>query len=197
MAEEKKDWELNPQYYQTNEDGSFVYKKDGTPRKKGGRPKGQPSRGYNYHSSQKAKIAARRSVRNNEKELEKLTRKVNSKKQTLTKKKNAFKKLDAKEKIREKLREALRARLGASGLDDLEFNLGSVTSIDIHPAGWDKTYALKHYTNRTVWFVGDMCQPGGNDHSLRQALAPEGRAFATTGPIETAKIVKENILPHL
>ena len=95
MAEEKKDWELNPQNYLTDEDGSFVLKKDGTPRKKGGRPKGQPSRGYNYHSSQKAKIAARRSVRNNEKELESLTRKVQSKKQSLAKKKNAFKKLDA------------------------------------------------------------------------------------------------------
>ena len=95
MAEEKKDWDLNPQNYLTDEDGSFVLKKDGTPRKKGGRPKGQPSRGYNYHSSQKAKIAARRSVRNNEKELEKLTRQVHSKKQTLAKKKTAFKKLDA------------------------------------------------------------------------------------------------------
>ena len=95
MAEEQKDWELNPQNYQTNEDGSFLLKKDGTPRKKGGRPKGKPSRGYNYHSSQKAKIAARRSVRNNEKELEKLTRQVHSKKQTLAKKKTAFKKLDA------------------------------------------------------------------------------------------------------
>ena len=95
MAEEKKDWELNPQYYQTNEDGSFVYKKDGTPRKKGGRPKGQPSRGYNFHSSQKAKIAARRSVKKNEKELETLTRKVQHKKKTLATKKNAFKKLDA------------------------------------------------------------------------------------------------------
>lgn len=95
MAEEQKDWELNPQNYLTDEEGSFVLKKDGTPRKKGGRPKGQPSRGYNYHSSQKAKIAARRSVRNNEKELEKLTRQVHSKKQTLAKKKKAFKKLDA------------------------------------------------------------------------------------------------------
>ena len=95
MAEEKKDWELNPQNYLTDEDGSFVLKKDGTPRKQGGRPKVQPSRGYNYHSSQKAKIAARRSVRNNEKELEKLTRQVHSKKQTLAKKKTAFKKLDA------------------------------------------------------------------------------------------------------
>ena len=95
MAEEKKDWELNPQNYKTNEDGSFVFKKDGTPSKKGGRPKGQPSRGYNYHSSQKAKISARRSVRNNEKEVEKLTKQINSKKQTLANKKNAFKKLDA------------------------------------------------------------------------------------------------------
>ena len=95
MAEEKKDWELNPENYKTNEDGSFVFKKDGTPSKKGGRPKGQPSRGYNFHSSQKAKIAARRSVKKNEKELETLTRKVQHKKQTLVNKKNAFKKLDA------------------------------------------------------------------------------------------------------
>ena len=95
MAEEKKDWELNPENYKTNEDGSFVFKKDGTPSKKGGRPKGQPSRGYNFHSSQKAKISARRSVRENEKDLEKLNKKVQNKKQTLAKKKNAFKKLDA------------------------------------------------------------------------------------------------------
>ena len=95
MAEEQKDWELNPQNYLTNEDGSFLLKKDGTPRKKGGRPKGQPSRGYNFHSSQKAKIAARRAVKKDEKELEKLNRKVQNKKKTLSTKKNAFKKLDA------------------------------------------------------------------------------------------------------
>ena len=95
MAEEKKDWELNPQNYLTDEDGSFVLKKDGTPRKKGGRPKGQPSRGYNFHSSQKAKIAARRAVKKDEKELEKLNRKVQNKKKPLSTKKNAFKKLDA------------------------------------------------------------------------------------------------------
>ena len=95
MAEEQKDWELNPENYLTDEDGSFLLKKDGTPRKKGGRPKGQPSRGYNFHSANKAKIAARRSVRENEKDLEKLNKKVQNKKQTLAKKKNAFKKLDA------------------------------------------------------------------------------------------------------
>jgi len=95
MAEEQKDWELNPQNYLTNEDGSFLLKKDGTPRKKGGRPKGKPSRGYNFHSSQKAKIAARRAVKKDEKELEKLNRKVQNKKKTLATKKTAFKKLDA------------------------------------------------------------------------------------------------------
>ena len=95
MAEEQKDWELNPQNYLIDEDGSFLLKKDGTPRKKGGRPKGKPSRGYNYHSANKAKISARRSLKKNEKEVEKLTKQIQSKKQTLSKKKNAFKKLDA------------------------------------------------------------------------------------------------------
>ena len=36
---EKNDWDINPQNYVTNEDGSFVLKKDGTPRKKAGRSK--------------------------------------------------------------------------------------------------------------------------------------------------------------
>jgi len=40
MAQDKKDWEVNPQNYLTNPDGSFIIKKDGTPRKKGGRPQG-------------------------------------------------------------------------------------------------------------------------------------------------------------
>ena len=43
------DWELNPLNYLQDSEG-FVLKKDGTPKKKGGRPKGSKSRGYNYHS---------------------------------------------------------------------------------------------------------------------------------------------------
>ena len=58
-----EDWTQNPQDYKTNEDGSFVLKKDGTPRKKGGRQKGSKGRGYNYHSETKVKIKARRNVR--------------------------------------------------------------------------------------------------------------------------------------
>ena len=34
-----KDWEKNPEKYLTNSDGSYILNKDGTPRKKGGRPK--------------------------------------------------------------------------------------------------------------------------------------------------------------
>ena len=34
-----QDWEKNPQNYLTNSDGSYILKKDGTPKKKPGRPK--------------------------------------------------------------------------------------------------------------------------------------------------------------
>ena len=86
MAQEKKDWELNPHNYQTNEDGSFILKVDGTPKKKGGRPKGSKS-GYNYHSKTKAKIAARKSVAAQEKDVKVLNRRLKYKKQSLEKKK--------------------------------------------------------------------------------------------------------------
>ena len=52
------DWDINPSKYLTDSEGNFKLKADGTPRKKGGRPKGSKSRGYNYHSQTKAKIAA-------------------------------------------------------------------------------------------------------------------------------------------
>ena len=39
MAEEQKDWELYPNNYLTDEEGSFVLKKDGTPKRKAGRPR--------------------------------------------------------------------------------------------------------------------------------------------------------------
>ena len=93
MAQEKKDWELNPHNYQTNEDGSFILKVDGTPKKKGGRPKGSKS-GYNYHSKTKAKIAARKSIAAQEKDVKVLNKRLKYKKQSLQKKKEIFKKLD-------------------------------------------------------------------------------------------------------
>ena len=93
MAEEQKDWELNPDNYSKNKDGSFVLKVDGTPKKKAGRRKGTTSQ-YNYHSEQKAKIQARRSVAKDKKEIKNLKQKIDSKKHRLKTKEEVFKKLD-------------------------------------------------------------------------------------------------------
>ena len=89
-----EDWTQNPEDYQTNEDGSFVLKKDGSPRKKTGRPKGSKSRGYNYHSETKAKLKARRSVRTKEKATEKIRQKLVAKRDSLNASKETLNKLD-------------------------------------------------------------------------------------------------------
>jgi len=66
---DKNDWDLNPQNYLQNEDGSFKLKADGTPKKKPGRPKGVKGRGYNYHSKTKAKQEASKTVRAKKKKI--------------------------------------------------------------------------------------------------------------------------------
>jgi len=91
----EEDWIKNPKNYRTNEDGSFMLKKDGiTPRKKGGRQKGSKGRGYNYHSETKAKQAAKRSVRIKEKETEKIRQKLVAKRDSLNASKETLNKLD-------------------------------------------------------------------------------------------------------
>jgi len=66
---DKNDWDINPQNYLQNEDGSFKLKTDGTPKKKPGRPKGAKGRGYNYHSKTKAKQEASKKVRAKKKKI--------------------------------------------------------------------------------------------------------------------------------
>jgi hypothetical protein len=66
---DKNDWDINPQNYLQNEDGSFKLKADGTPKKKPGRPKGSKGRGYNYHSKTKAKQEASKKVRAKKKKI--------------------------------------------------------------------------------------------------------------------------------
>jgi DNA-binding Xre family transcriptional regulator len=89
-----EDWIKNPNNYITDNDGSFVLKKDGTPRKKTGRPKGSKSRGYNFHSETKAKIEARRAIRKKEKSTEKIRLKLNSKRDSLNASKETLDKLE-------------------------------------------------------------------------------------------------------
>ena len=71
MDKEINDWDLNPQNYLQNEDGSFKLKADGTPKKRPGRPKGSKGRGYNYHSKTKAKKEASKRVRTKKKQIAK------------------------------------------------------------------------------------------------------------------------------
>jgi len=77
-----RDWEENPHLYLTDSDGSFILKKDGTPRKKGGRPIGATSN-YQYSNEQKAKNAAKRSVTKKRKAIEKIERQLKSKRKAL------------------------------------------------------------------------------------------------------------------
>jgi len=89
-----EEWEKNPENYLTDEEGNFVLKKDGTPRRKGGRPKGAKGRGYNYHSETKAKIQARRAVRKKEKETERTSIKLSQQREKLKASKETLSKLD-------------------------------------------------------------------------------------------------------
>lgn len=72
--------------------------------------------------------------------------------------------------------------------------LGGSTSVDIYPEGWDKTYVLNHLEDCSkIYFVGDMCMPGGNDFALYDFLESSGNAFKTTGPECTSQIIDKII----
>ena len=91
------DWEENPNAYMRDDNGDFILKKDGTPRKKTGRPKGSSGRGYNYHSETKAKIDARKTVRKKEKRLAQVRTKLENYKRSLDTSKSTLNKLEGTE----------------------------------------------------------------------------------------------------
>ena len=91
-----EDWKENPENYLTDENNNFVLKKDGTPRKKTGRPKGAKGRGYNYHSETKTKLRAKRAVRSKEKSATKLKQRLDAKRNSLNASKETLNKLDKK-----------------------------------------------------------------------------------------------------
>ena len=77
----------------TDSEGNLILKKDGTPRKKGGRPKGSKSN-YAYSSAVQKKQAARRSLTSKRKAVEKLEKKLRSKKQTLRQQETTIRKFE-------------------------------------------------------------------------------------------------------
>ena len=88
------DWELFPEKYVTDANGSFSLKKDGTPRKKSGRAKGSKGKGYNYSSKTKARMQAERSVRDKRRRVEAVESKLRNQKSSLNNSKELLNKLD-------------------------------------------------------------------------------------------------------
>ena len=90
------DWDINPDNYAKDEDGNFILKVDGTPRKKSGRAKGSKGRGYNYHSQTKAKMLAKKEVKQKEKKLKAAQAKVENYRKSIKNTKKTLDKLDSK-----------------------------------------------------------------------------------------------------
>ena len=92
-----QDWEINPDNYLKDSEGSFVLKKDGTPRRKGGRPKGSRGKGYNYHSKTKATMQANKSIKEKQKKIKKTASKLEAYKKSLENNKKTLKKIEGSE----------------------------------------------------------------------------------------------------
>ncbi len=92
-----KDWDINPNSYLKDNEGNFILKVDGTPRKKAGRAKGSKGRGYTYHSQTKAKMDAKRAVKEKNKKLKAAQAKVDNYKKSITKTKKTLNKLEGKD----------------------------------------------------------------------------------------------------
>ena len=74
--------------------------------------------------------------------------------------------------------------------------LGGETSFDIFPDGWDKTYALGHFLDHKIWFLGDRCGDNGNDKEIFDALQPEC-SYWVDSPSHTKEILEEILIPKL
>ena len=82
-----------------------------------------------------------------------------------------FKSLIKMVNIEIEAKKKLEKKLNKENIKGIEIALGGQTSLDIFPSGWNKTFALQHFIGRDVWFVGDRCEEGGNDHAIYNAVA--------------------------
>ena len=120
--QKENDWDINPDKYLTDEDGNFKLKRDGTPRKKGGRAKGSKGRGYNYHSKTKAKLAAKKKVREKQKKLTAAQKKVDNYKKSINATKKTLSKLE---------NENTDKLISATELDNIPTDLQSEAQADV------------------------------------------------------------------
>ena len=89
------DWEVNPERNLKDSKGSFILKADGTPAKKRGRQKGTKS-SYNYHSTVKASMKAKKAIRDKEKVVAKTKVKLAVHRNSLANSKDVLAKIENK-----------------------------------------------------------------------------------------------------
>jgi|9_EtaG_2_1085328.scaffolds.fasta_scaffold01355_9 phosphomannomutase len=101
-----------------------------------------------------------------------------------------FKNFDKKYNLRKNFFMKLRILLDSNEMQNVTIKLGGDTSFDIYPTGWDKTYALRHFSGKNVWFVGDRAlSPKGNDWEIFQACG--ARSFHTKNPKQTKEVIEQ------
>jgi len=105
-----------------------------------------------------------------------------------------FKALDKLNNIRNSYINLVRNDLLDAGVEDVTIKLGGSTSFDIYPRGWDKTFALQHFSTETeFWFIGDSCSRDGNDYEIFSFLREHRRAFQVEHYKDTIELVEDLI----
>ena len=80
----------------------------------------------------------------------------------------------------------------------LEATVGGSISIDIIEFGQDKGQTIHYLENAgatKIVFVGDKCEPGGNDHGVIRELKKSNLAFewySVKGPEDTLRLIRTN-----
>jgi len=74
--------------------------------------------------------------------------------------------------------------------------LGGETSFDIYPSGWDKTFALSHFSESEIYFLGDRCGDNGNDKEIFDKLQPDN-SFWVHDTKHTKEILEQIVIPRI
>ena len=110
---------------------------------------------------------------------------------------DVFSKIDNDVNLRDSLMQKLNISLEFSGIKTIEVVLGGVTSLDIYPVGWDKTYCLSFLKSefpdsKKIYFFGDKCLEGQNDCSIYKECYPN--SYNVSSPLETVGILQRKFI---
>ena len=111
-----------------------------------------------------------------------------------------FSVIDKKESVRTTMIEYLKA--GSNIFEGITIAKGGLTSLDIFPNDWDKTYPIPYFDAdldyHRVWFVGDACEPGRNDYEIYRLLSLDGVFYENVGTsFKTCNINQTNSIIDL